>query len=88
MASVFSIDELNALDMLRQKSLVNIKQRIEQLSRTSIFEELPAEDAKELQIAKLAFDITSPTDSEIARAARDAIMARRQAGWNKARTTH
>lgn len=86
MASMFSVDEQNALDLLRSQSLVVIKQRIEHLSRIALFEELSPNDAQALLTAKLAYDITSPTGDELAKAAHQAILTRRQASWQQAKS--
>ena len=88
MTVTFTTAEQSALDLLRNQSLVAIKQRIDHLSRTALFEELTPSEAQELLTAKLAYDITSPTGDELAKAAHEAILARRQASWQQARNMH
>jgi hypothetical protein len=88
MSFIFSVEELGAIDMLRQQSVFSIQQRIKQLTRVAAFEALPQDQAKELKIAKLAFDIAGPADGELSKAAHAAIIERRNEAWLKNKVTH
>ena len=85
---IFSVEELSAIDMLRKQSVFSIQQRIKQLTRVAAFGVLPQDEAKELKIAKLAFDIAGPVGGELSKAAHAAIIDRRNEAWLKNKVTH
>lgn len=88
MRLIFSVDELSAIDLLRHCSIHHIQQRITHLSRVAVFESLAACDAKELEIARLAYNIAGPYDTPINRAAHAAIIERRNSAWQRNKVTH